>query len=90
MSDTNDLMRDAAVKQVDRIKECRAELRALSVLLHKMALGEGLPETFDASDAHYASLMAFRGHGLLGELQDDYERIIESLDAASKIDGGNV
>jgi hypothetical protein len=77
MSDINDLMRDAAVKQVDRIKECRAELRALSVLLHKLAQGEGLPTDFDA---HYASLMAFRGHGLLGELQGDYEHIISTID----------
>lgn len=85
-TDTDDLIRESAEKQIAYIKECRAELRALSLVLRGIDRGD-IPQGFDW---HYASLMAFRGHGLLGELQDDYERIIESLDAADKIDGGNV
>lgn len=83
---TNDLIRESAEKQIDYIKECRAELRALSLVLRDIDRGN-MPQGFDW---RYASLMAFRGHGLLGELQDDYERIIESLDDADKLDGGNV
>lgn len=83
---TNDLIRESAEKQIDYIKECRAELRALSLVLRDIDRGN-IPQGFDW---HYASLMAFRGHGLLGELQADYEQIIESLDAADKLDGGNV
>ena len=83
---TDDLIRESAEKQIDYIKECRAELRALSLVLRSIDRGD-IPQGFDW---HYASLMTFRGHGLLGELQDDYERIIESLDAADKLDGGTV
>lgn len=83
---TNDLIRESAEKQIAYIKECRAELRALSLVLRGIDRGD-IPQGFDWQ---YASLMTFRGHGLLGELQDDYERIIESLDAADKLDGGNV
>lgn len=85
-TDTDDLIRESAEKQIAYIKECRAELRALSLVLRGIDRGD-IPQSFDW---HYASLMTFRGHGLLGELQDDYERIIESLDAADKLDGGNV
>lgn len=83
---TDDLIRESAEKQIAYIKECRAELRVLSLVLRGIDRGD-IPQGFDW---HYASLMAFRGHGLLGELQDDYERIIESLDDADKLDGGNV
>lgn len=83
---TDDLIREAAEKQIAYIKECRAELRALSLVLRSIDRGD-IPHGFDW---HYASLMTFRAHGLLGELQDDYERIIESLDEADKLDGGNV
>lgn len=85
-TDTDDLIRESAEKQIAYIKECRAELRALSLVLRGIDRGD-IPQGFDW---RYGSLMAFRGHGLLGELQDDYERIIESLDEADKIDGGNV
>lgn len=83
---TDDLIRESAEKQIAYIKECRAELRALSLVLRSIDRGD-IPRGFDW---HYASLMTFRGHGLLGELQDDYEQIIASLDDADKLDGGNV
>ena len=86
MKTTNDLIRESAEKQIAYIKECRAELRALSLVLRDIDMGN-MPQGFNW---RYASLMAFRGHGLLGELQDDYARIIESLDDADKIDGGTV
>lgn len=87
MADVNDLMRESADRQIAYIKECRAELRALSLALRGMERGD-IPQRFDW---RYASLMAFRAHGLLGELQSDYEQIIESLDdAGDEVDGGNV
>ena len=58
MFDTDDLIRESAEKQIAYIKECRAELRALSLVLRSIDRGD-IPQGFDW---RYALLMAFRRH----------------------------